>query len=130
MVLETLVLKHDEGLVEQAAAWRRTLEGLNLSRKDRRFWLELLEYALVQRFPKLTLEEARAMLQLTPLEETVAGKQLIAMGMKKGVQKGEIIGEIRTYQRILGIPETPRNALTDKSLRERRRMLSDLKAQL
>ncbi len=72
------------------------------------------------------------MLELTPLEETVAGKHLIAMGMEKGVQtglqKGEIIGEIRTYQRILHIPETPREELTDMPLRERRNLLSDLKA--
>ena len=98
--------------------------------KNRTFWLEQLEYAVVQRFPSLTLEEIRAMLQLTPLEETVAGKQLIAIGMDKGLQKGELVGEIRTYQKILHLPVTPRQDLIEQPVAHLRRLLSELKARL
>lgn len=42
------------------------------------------------------------MLQLTPLDKTVAGQELIQMGKeegrKEGQAKGELIGEIRTIQ--------------------------------
>ncbi len=130
VVFEPLVLQSDKALPMQAERWVRTLEDLNLSEKDRTFWLEQLEYAVVQRFPSLTLEEIRAMLQLTPLEETVAGKQLIAIGMDKGLRKGELVGEIRTYQRILRLPVTPRDDLIEQPEGKLRRLLSDLQARL
>ncbi len=43
------------------------------------YLLELLEYAILQRFPKL--KEVQKMIQLTPLEETVAVQELIQMGV-------------------------------------------------
>jgi predicted transposase YdaD len=82
------------------------------------------------------------MLQLTPLEETRAVKELIAMGEKRGERRGEkrgekrgerrgeergkrlgekrgeIIGSIRMCQRFLGIPISTSAELAGKSLRQ------------
>ena len=58
------------------------------------------------------------MLQLTPLEETRAGKELIAIGEKRGKKRGEIIGSIRMCQRFLGIPISTSAELAGKSLRQ------------
>ena len=144
VVLEPLVLPKEEALAEHTGRWRKALDDLNLSEKDRTFWMEQLEYAVVQRFPFLTLEEVRAMLQLTPLEETVAGKQLIAIGenkglhigekrglqkgLKQGLQQGELIGQIMAYQRLLHLPVTPREDLVEMPVTKLRALLSDLEA--
>lgn len=150
VVLEPLVLESAEGLPEKAAGWASALNSLNLDEKDRMFWLERLEYALVQRFPNLTLAEIQAMLQLTPLEKTTAGQELVAMGMeeglkkgiqrgiqkglkkglqkgmREGLQKGEVIGEIRMCQRMLGLPVTPRSELVELPLKRLRELLEGL----
>ena len=49
------------------------------------------------------------MIQLTPIEETVAGKELIQMGesIEKGIEKGELIGKIQMAQRFLKRPVHP-----------------------
>ena len=104
-VLKPLVLKKKKDLSEN--------EEVNLT--------ELLEYAILQKFPKLSLKEVKKMIELTPLDQTVAGRELIEIGIregekrgekkgeirgeirgeKKGVRKGKLIGEILFAQRIL-----------------------------
>ena len=78
------------------------------------------------------------MIQLTPLEETVAGKELIQIGEKrglrerrkegekKGLNKGELIGEIRATQRMLNMPVSPKKDLAKKGMTTLRKMLQDL----
>lgn len=56
--------------------------------------IELLEFAIWQRLPSLSLKEVQKMIQLTPLEETVAGKELIQMGIQRGRQEGRQVGKI------------------------------------
>ena len=90
------------------------------------FWLEQLEYALLQRFPTLTLQEIQQMLQMTPLEETVAGKELMAIGLKKG----EIIGEIRTCQRVLRLPVSSRQTLLEMAIDQLRALHEKLNEKL
>ena len=98
------------------------------------------------------------MLQLTPLEKSVAVQQLIRInvtkskkeakeegineGLKKGIKKGktagkkegikqgELIGEIRTLQRILKYPQSIQSELAEKPLKELRAMLQKLKSDL
>ena len=74
------------------------------------------------------------MLQLTPLENTVAGQELIQQslekGMEKGMEKGELIGEIRMAQRVLKRPLSPRDTLAQKSLDELHQLLRELEAEL
>jgi flagellar biosynthesis/type III secretory pathway protein FliH len=110
------------------------------------------------------------MLQLTPLEKSVAVQQLIRInvtkskkeakeeglnegikkgkvegikkgktegkkegikeGKEKGIKQGELIGEIRTLQRILKYPQSIQSELAEKPLKELRAMLQKLKADL
>ncbi len=77
MVLEPLVLESREELAEKIPQWKATLERLDCPESEKRHLIELLTYALVEKFSKLTREEIEKMLKLTPLDETVAGKELI-----------------------------------------------------
>ena len=86
------------------------------------------------------------MLQLTPLEKSVAVQQLIRInitkskkeakaegikeGKEKGIKQGELIGEIRTLQRILKYPQSIQSELAEKPLKELRAMLQKLKTDL
>ncbi len=71
------------------------------------------------------------MIQLTPLDKTVAGQELILFGVKKGkeegLKKGELIGEIRTLQRILKYSQSSTTELARKTLKELRALLKQLK---
>ncbi len=99
---------------------------------------ELLEYAILQRFKTITLEEIRKMIELTPLEETVAVKQLIDQGlqkgiekgMEKGMEKGQFIGQIQLIQRLLKRPQTPNESLAILDVEELKTMLTNLEADL
>jgi len=98
------------------------------------------------------------MLQLTPLEETVAGKQLIAIGreqgikqgveqgikqgveqgikqgvakgLKQGMARGELMGEIRMCQRILHLPVSSRETLMSLSMDRLRALHAELTKKL
>ena len=91
---------------------------------------DLLLYAIVQRFRKLSLEEVRKMVQLTPLDKTVAGQELIQMGVDIGVDKGELIGNIRMAQRFLKRRVISKEKLVLKSTEELRVMLEKLESKL
>ena len=181
-VLKPLVLKKKSQLPELVPQWKSEIDSLNLPENKATLLEELLEYSILQRFPKLTLKEVQQMLQLTPLEKSVAVQQLIRInvtkskkeakedgineGLKKGIKKGkvegikkgikkgktegkkegkkegikegkekgikqgELIGEIRTLQRILKYPQSIQSELAEKSLKELRAMLQKLKADL
>jgi predicted transposase YdaD len=98
----------------------------------------LLEYAILQRFPDLSLKEVQQMIRLTPLEKTVAGQELIELGMKEGVAKGkelgrkegELIGEIRALHRILKRRQIPKTELAPKSPKELKAILKQLRDEL
>jgi len=86
------------------------------------------------------------MIQLTPLDQTVAGQELIQMGMErglerglergiergieKGVEKGELIGKIRMAQRFLKRRLTPKKRLLQKNADELRATLKKLESAL
>jgi len=138
VVLEPLVVETLDELRRRSELWCAVLNDLKLSAEDRTFWLERLEYAVVQRFPSLTLQEIRTMLQLTPLEETVAGKQLIAIGREQGIKqgveqgmaRGELMGEIRMCQRILHLPVSSRETLMSLSMDRLRALHAELTRKL
>jgi len=104
--------------------------------------IDLLENAILSRFPTLTLKEIQKMIQLTPLDKTVAGQELIQMGRKEGAQQGEligwkrgaqqgkIIGKIHLAQRLLKRPVTPKKKLLAQSPKELRAILKQLEAKL
>ena len=74
------------------------------------------------------------MLQLTPIEESVIGQELIQLGEQKGRaegrKEGELIGEIRAMQKFLKRRVTPFDDLAGYSLNVLTAMLQDLEAEL
>jgi len=86
------------------------------------------------------------MINLTPLEKTVAGQELIqigiekgiaegiekgiAEGMDRGIEKGEIIGKIQIIQKILKQRQSPKAKLIEKNTEELKEMLKRLEEKL
>ncbi len=67
------------------------------------------------------------MIHLTPLEETVAGQELIQIGIEKGIaegiEKGEIIGKIQIIRKILKMRQSSKAKLVEKEIKELKEML-------
>jgi predicted transposase YdaD len=80
---------------------------------------------MIQRFSELGKEEIEIMLlgKLPDLRDTQAGKVLIAIGVEKGnekgLEKGALIGTIRTCQGLLGLEVSSETTLRSKSNEER-----------
>jgi len=153
-VLKPLVLPDKERLPEAVPKWKAEIDSMKLPESTEKLLIELLENAILSRFPKLTIKEIQKMIQLTPLDKTVAGQELIQMGiekgfidgiekgilkgiekgriegLKKGMDKGELIGEIRILQRILKYPQISKTELTQKSSKELRKLLKKLESEL
>ncbi len=70
------------------------------------------------------------MIQLTPIDQTVVGQELIQMGVYIGVEKGELIGNIRTTQRFLKRRLTPKEKFVLKNTDVLRIMLRKLESAL
>ncbi len=66
------------------------------------------------------------MIELTPLEETVAGQELIQMGVEQGV----LIGKIQLLQELLKRRRNSSATLAKKSIGELKVMFEKLKSQL
>jgi len=66
------------------------------------------------------------MLQLTPLDQTTAGKQIFA----RGLDKGEFIGKIHFAQKLLEQPLSLKEELAKKTENELKTILGLLEAQL
>jgi len=120
------IKKNREKLPELVPQWEEEIRSSDLSEPETRELTELLVYAVVQRFQKLTLEEVKKMMQLTPLDQTVAGQELIQMGREEGI----LIGNIRMAQRFLKRRLTPEKKLLEKSTDELRAMLKKLESGL
>jgi predicted transposase YdaD len=126
VVLKPLTLSNKGDLPEAVGEWKAGIDAMALPKARRKALEELLEYAILQRFQNLTLEEVRKMIQLTPLEESVAVKELIQQGM----EKGQIVGQIQLIQRLLKIPQTPDESLAQRPIEELKTLLADLEAKL
>jgi len=125
-VFKPLVLSDKEKLPEAVPQWKSEIDSLKLSESMNKTLIELLENAILSRFPKLTIKEIQKMIQLTPLDKTVAGQELIFMGL----EKGKIIGKIRLAQRLLKHPITPEKKLLDQTPKELRAILKKLEIEL
>jgi len=130
VVLKPLTLQQKADLPRAVDEWNAGIEAMDLPEDRKKTLTELLEYAILQRFKDITLEEIRKMIQLTPLEETVAVKELIQKGMEKGMEKGQLMGQIQLLQRLLKRPQTPDKALIGLGLKELQAMLAKLEADL
>jgi predicted transposase YdaD len=122
VVLKPLVLPDDADLPTAVSQWKTGIGEMGLSESREKTLFELLEYAILQRFKTFTLEEIRKMIQLTPLEETVAGKELIQMG----IEKGELVATIQMTQKWLKRPLTPKNKLYSLGVEDLKAILADL----
>jgi len=138
VALKPLTLSGKDELPEALGKWKAGIDAMGLPEARKKALEELLEYAILQRFQNLTLEEVRKMIQLTPLEESVAVKELIQQGMERGMErglerglkKGQMIGQIQLIQRLLKIPQTPDESLAQRPIEELKTMLTDLEAKL
>ncbi len=117
-VLKPFGLSDKEELPEAVAEWKAEIDSADLPEYKTEKLTELLEYVILQCFPKLSLKEIQKMIQLTPLEETVAGQELIQIGVEKGVKQGVKQGvkntavnmlkmglDIKTVSRATGLSE-------------------------
>lgn len=133
-VLQPFLITQKEQVFHEIQEWKTELRSLPFPEETCQVLLGLLEYLIIQRFPKINRKEVETMLHLTPIEETVIGKELIALGEKKGRQdglsKGELIGEIRALQKVLQRPVTPIPALIRKGANALNAMLAELEAEL
>jgi predicted transposase/invertase (TIGR01784 family) len=148
-VFKPLILEKKKLLPESVPKWKTEIESLQLSESTNKLLIDLLENAILSRFPKLTLEEIQTMIRLTPLEKTVAGQELIQMGIDEGVLRGlekgriegflkgeekakktEIIGKIHLAQRLLKRPIAQKKKLLEKSPKELRAILKQIEAEL
>ena len=133
---------------------KETLERLDSPEPEKRHLRELLIYAIVEKFSKLTREEIEKMLKLTPLDETVAGKELIQIGKsqgleegreegreeglekglekgrEEGLEKGKLIGQIHMTQNLFKQERTPEEELIRKRKEELQSLLQRLQSQL
>ncbi|MCP4110213.1 MAG: hypothetical protein GY749_32610, partial [Desulfobacteraceae bacterium] len=128
-ILKPFALSEKEELVKAVPQWKEDISSLKLPENKINTALELMLYAALQRFPRLTTKEIHKMLELTPLEETVASQELIRIGMEKGMDQGELIGEIRMAQRILKHPVSSKDALAQKNVEELKEMFQQIEAE-
>ena len=87
-VLKPFTVTRKDEVFAHIREWDAELRSLNVSDEKLHTLQELLEYLLLQRFPDLNMKEIVAMLQLTPLEKTVAGQEVFQMGLKEGIREG------------------------------------------
>ena len=130
VVLKPLTLSDKAELPRAVTEWKTGIDAMGLSEERRKSLEELLEYAILQRFKTLTLEEIRKMIQLTPLEESVAVQELVQQGREEGLEKGQWIGQIQLIQRLLKRPKTPKESLRGLELGELESMLAKLETEL
>jgi len=140
-VLKPFVVTRKEQLVEEIPEWKRELRALPFPKETIQRLLGLLEYLILQRFPTIKRKELESMLHLTPIEETVIGKELIEIGERKGrqegrqegrregISKGKLIGEIQALQKVLRRPVTPETLLARKGRKTLKAILAELEAE-
>ncbi|MDM8524913.1 DUF2887 domain-containing protein [Desulfococcaceae bacterium HSG8] len=141
-VLKPLMLPRKEHLPRAVTDWKAEIRSLELPENKIKELEDLLIYAILQRFSKLTREEVEKMIEMTPIEKTVVGQELIQIGMErgeekgerkgieKGMRKGKLIGEIRLAQRILKRPVISEKKLSEKSLRKLKDIKKEMESEL
>jgi predicted transposase YdaD len=88
-VLRPLAATTVDEIRQEAPQWVAAIHATPLMEEALRIRLvELLTLLIVQKFSQLPREEIDRMLQLTPLEETRAVRELIEEGIAKGLQQG------------------------------------------
>ncbi len=135
------LLLDDLALLEQrAAAYYNQIRTSSLAETSKTKMLDVFVNWLEQRFKDRGKTEIETMLigELPDLRETQSGKDLIAIGVRqgidigieKGIEKGELIGQIRLIEKLLRLPISTRQELEAKNDQDLRTMLDSLQARL
>ena len=116
-VLQPLIVSSTTIIETKAAEWISEIQqSPELDQRIQNRLVELLVQFVVQRFSQLSRQEIDNMLQLTPLEQTRAGQELIEMGIEQGIEQGELS--------ILARMISQRFNLSPKNVQERLRDFS------
>ncbi len=97
-VFKPLLERNDDVLQQRAAEYYRNIKDSRLKAAEVNVLLDVFVDWLRQRQPQKSLKEIEMLLfgELTPLEETVSGKELIQIGVERGqkigVERGKKIG--------------------------------------
>ncbi len=129
-VLKPLTFSEEEKLPEAVQQWQTEIRDLELPEQKMKSLMDLLIYAIMQRFPALGRKELDKMLNLTPLEQTTAVKEIIQISEDKGRKEGKLIGQIQLAQRLMGKAMTPAEKLIERSTDELNAILDALEPEL
>ncbi|MDJ0836790.1 MAG: DUF2887 domain-containing protein [Acidobacteriota bacterium] len=122
-VLRPIITKTREELYEHIGTWQNQIKALSLTTERLRTLMDLLIYAVTARFQNITREELVKMLQLSPIEESVAYREI----KEEGRVEGELIGAIRLLQEIKGFPIQSSKELSMLSLGDLKTILDQLR---
>ncbi len=129
-VLKPFIFSEEDKLPEAVQEWQTDIRSLELSEQKMKSLMDLLIYAILQRFPAMGRKELDKMLNLIPLEETTAVKEIIQLSKDEGREEGELIGQIHLAQRLMRKPLTPREKLVEQSIDELSAILDMLEPEL
>ena len=125
-VFQPVLEKNRELLERNAAVYYTQIKLSSSNERQKAKLLSVFIDWMLQRFNDLGKEEIETMLlgQLPDLRDTQAGKDLIAIG----IEKGALIGTIRTCQRVLGLKVSIESDLLTESIESLAKMASELQA--
>ena len=129
-VFQPLLEKNRELLERNAAMYYTQIKSSTSNERQKAKLLSVFIDWMLQRFSELGKQEIETMLlgQLPDLRDTQAGKDLIAIGVEKGIEKGGLIGTIRTCQSVLGLELSIESDLHAESIASLAKMASELQA--
>jgi len=130
------LMQSDRAVLEREAAryYNQITQGVIDDRQRTRLQQVFVDW-LLQRFSERGTQGIEQMLvgQLPNLRDTQSGKELIAIGkvegLEKGRRQGEMIGEVRVLQEVLGLEQTDADVLAELSAEDLLNQLTDLRAQ-
>ena len=127
-VFQPLLEKNRELLERNAAMYYTQIKSSTSNERQKAKLLSVFIDWMLQRFSELGKQEIETMLlgQLPDLRDTQAGKDLIAIGIEKGIEKGALIGTIRTCQSVLGLELSNETDLLTESIAALAKMASEL----
>ena len=123
-VFQPLLEKNRELLERNAAMYYTQIKSSTSNERQKAKLLSVFIDWMLQRFSELGKQEIETMLlgQLPDLRDTQAGKDLIAIG----IEKGALIGTIRTCQSVLGLELANETDLLTESIAALAKMASEL----
>lgn len=135
-LLQPVVEENLAVLEKRAAAYYNQIKTSALPEPSKATLLEVFVNWLEQRFKDRGKMEIENMLlgEMPDLRDTQSGKDLIAIGvregMEKGIEQGELIGQITLLEKLLRLPVSNRQQLASRNVDELRKQLDDLQSKL